>query len=80
MGTQESSPWIIRCSMLLYRWLLCLGPTTYRRQYGDLCTGYLEYPFQKRATLLALPIPFLVISLPTRWQEDAPHGYFPLDL
>ena len=29
-------PWIIRCSMRLYRWLLCLGPASYRRQYGDL--------------------------------------------
>src|SRR5260221_3528362 len=44
------------------------------------CTGYLAYPFQKRATLLALPMPFLRSSLPTRGQVDAPHGFFPLDL
>ena len=29
-------PWIIRCSMHLYRWVLCLGPKSYRRQYGNL--------------------------------------------
>jgi hypothetical protein len=44
------------------------------------CTGYLENPFKKRATLMALQMPFLVISLPTRWQEDAPHGFSPLVL
>src|SRR5690349_24302745 len=36
MQTPSSSPWIIRSSVRLYRWLLCLGPRTYRRQYGDL--------------------------------------------
>ena len=35
MRTQESSPWIVRCSVRLYRWLLCLGPHSYRRQYAD---------------------------------------------
>lgn len=29
-------PWIIRCSMRLYRWLMCLGPENYRRRYGKL--------------------------------------------
>ncbi len=36
MRTLPSSPWIVRCSVQLYRWLLCLGPYIYRRQYGDL--------------------------------------------
>jgi len=36
MRARESLPWINRCSMRLYRWLLCLGPESYRRQYGDL--------------------------------------------
>src|SRR6266849_2545058 len=35
MRTPSSSPWIIRCSVHLYRWLLCLGSHTYRRQYAD---------------------------------------------
>jgi hypothetical protein len=29
-------PWILSCSIRLYRWLLCLGPKSYRRQYGNL--------------------------------------------
>jgi hypothetical protein len=36
MQTQEPLPWIIRWSLCLYRWLLCLGSDGYRRQYGDL--------------------------------------------
>ena len=36
MRTQEPLPWIIRWSLCLYRWLLCLGPDSYRRQYGKL--------------------------------------------
>jgi Clp amino terminal domain, pathogenicity island component len=36
MRARESLPWIIRCSMRLYRWLLCLGSDGYRRKYGDL--------------------------------------------
>src|SRR5262249_35180955 len=36
MRARESLPWIIRCSMRLYRWLVCLGPDSYRRQYGDV--------------------------------------------
>src|SRR2546425_1931584 len=35
MRTPSSSPWIVRCAVQLYRWLLCLGPHTYRRQYAD---------------------------------------------
>ena len=35
MRTPPSSPWIVRCSVQLYRWLLCLGPHTYRHQYAD---------------------------------------------
>ena len=35
MRTPPSSPWIVRCSVQLYRWLLCLGPYAYRRQYAD---------------------------------------------
>lgn len=35
MRTSPSSPWVVRCSVRLYRWLLCLGPHTYRRQYAD---------------------------------------------
>src|SRR5712692_1254637 len=35
MRTPSSSPWIIRCSVHLYRWLLCLGSHTYLRQYAD---------------------------------------------
>lgn len=35
MRTLPSSPWIVRCSVRLYRWLLYLGPYIYRRQYGD---------------------------------------------
>ena len=35
MRTPSSSPWIIRCSVRLYCWLLCLGPNAYRRQYTD---------------------------------------------
>jgi hypothetical protein len=29
------TPWIIACSLSLYRWLLRLGPTTYRTEYGE---------------------------------------------
>jgi len=35
MPTPPSSPRIVRCSVQLYRWLLCLGPHSYRRQYAD---------------------------------------------
>jgi len=35
MRTSPSSPWIVRCSVQLYHWLLCLGPEPYRRQYAD---------------------------------------------
>ncbi len=35
MRTSPSSPWIVRCSVQLYRWLLCLGSQSYRRQYAD---------------------------------------------
>ena len=28
------SPWIIRCSVRVYSWLLCLGPHTYRYEYA----------------------------------------------
>jgi hypothetical protein len=35
MPLPPSSPWIVRCSVQLYRWLLCLGPHPYRRQYAD---------------------------------------------
>src|SRR5215469_3597161 len=36
MRAQGPLPWIISCSIRLYRWLLRLGPESYRRQYGDL--------------------------------------------
>src|SRR5262249_24384434 len=60
-------------------------PLDARKHVGSLCwlhgcTGYLAYPFQKRATLLALPMPFVRSALPSRWQVDAPHGFFTLDL
>ena len=35
MRVPPPSPWIVRCSVQLYRWLLWLGPHTYRRQYAD---------------------------------------------
>jgi len=58
-------PWIIRCSMRLYRWLLCLGPESYRRQYGELTLQLFQAccwdAYRRRGTrgVLSLWLPLL---------------------
>jgi hypothetical protein len=65
MRAQEPLPWIIRCSMRPYRWLLCLGPASYRRQYGDLTLQLFEAccwdAYRRRGTrgVLSLWLPLL---------------------
>ena len=65
MRAQEPLPWIINCSIRLYRWVLCLGPESYRRKSGELTLQLFQAccwdAYRRRGTrgVLSLWLPLL---------------------